>query len=156
MTSNPQTRNLWPWAILIAFAVFIAGMAGLIVMACSQRTDLVSGDYYEQELRYQGQLDRVERTRQLQPPATVTYDAERRQLRISLPPDHARSSARGHIHLYRPAAASLDRRLKLDLDANGIQILETQDLRPGAWRIRVSWTAAGQEYFLDQRMVIGS
>ena len=36
--------------------------AALIAVACSQNTDLVSPDYYERELRFQGQIDQVERT----------------------------------------------------------------------------------------------
>ena len=55
--------------------LFIAGTAGLIVMACSQKTDLVSADYYEKELKFQGQIDRVERTRRAASQASVAYDA---------------------------------------------------------------------------------
>ena len=44
-------------------------------MACSQKVDLVSPDYYEQELKFQGQIDRVERTRRAASQAAVAYDA---------------------------------------------------------------------------------
>ena len=68
------TRNLWPLGIIATFVVFIIGTASLIVMACSQRTDLVSADYYEKELKFQGQIDRVERTRRAASQASVAYD----------------------------------------------------------------------------------
>ena len=50
------TRNLWPLGIILTLAAFITGTVGLVVMACSQRVDLVSPDYYERELKYQGQI----------------------------------------------------------------------------------------------------
>jgi hypothetical protein len=148
--------NPWPVAIIAVFAVFIAGTAGLIVMACAHRTDLVSRDYYEQELRFQGQLERVERTRRLQPPVAVAYDPARRQLRLSLPPDHARRDARGRIRFYRASAAALDREVNLALDADGRQAVDVADLRRGAWKVRVSWTVEGEEFSLDQNLWIGS
>jgi hypothetical protein len=151
-----STRNPWPLAIIAAFAVFIAGTVALIVLACSHRTDLVSRDYYEQELRYQGQIDRLDRTRRLQPPVSVAYDASQRQICLSLPPEHARREAKGRILLYRPSAAGLDRQIQLALDADGRQTVDVKDLRRGAWKVRVSWTVEGEEYFLDQSLLIGS
>ena len=29
------------------------------------------------------------------------------------------------------------------------------DLRPGLWEVRVSWTVGQEDYFIDQRLVIG-
>ena len=37
-------RNLWPTGIIVTFVLFFAGTIGLVVMACSQRADLVSAD----------------------------------------------------------------------------------------------------------------
>ena len=49
MNTEMQTnRNLWPIGIVVVCALFVAGTVGLIVMACSQKVDLVSKDYYEQ------------------------------------------------------------------------------------------------------------
>ena len=69
------SRNLWPLGIIVTFALFFAGTVGLVVMACSQKVDLVSADYYEQELKFQGRIDRVERTRHAATQAAVAYDA---------------------------------------------------------------------------------
>jgi hypothetical protein len=156
MTSHLHSRNLWPFGIIAAFAVFVAGTAALIVLACSHRTDLVSRDYYEQELRFQGHIARLERTRRLQPAVAVAYDSSLRQIRVSLPPEHGRREARGRIQFYRPSAAGLDRVVKLELDADGIQVLDVKDLMRGSWKVQVSWSVDGQDYFIDQKVVIGS
>jgi nitrogen fixation protein FixH len=147
-------RNLWPVAIILVFAFFLAGTIGLVVMACTQKVDLVSSNYYEQELRFQGQIDRVKRTRQLATQAVVAYDSASKRITISLPGEQAREAVTGSIELYRPSAAGLDRQIELKVDASGVQSVDTSGLRPGLWKVRVSWTANRQEYYTDQRVII--
>lgn len=146
--------NPWPLGIVLAFAVFIAGTATLIVLACSQRTDLVRADYYEQEILHQQQIDRLERTQRSAPDARVTYDRAHARLEVSLPALQASRGPQGQIHLYRPSAANLDRHIPLELDARGQQTLDATDLLPGLWRVRVSWSVDQEEFQLDERLVV--
>lgn len=148
-----QTRNLWPAGIILAFALFIAGTAGLIIMACSHKEDLVSSDYYEKELKYQGQLERLNRTRQLPTPGSVSYEAAGKSIRISLPASHA-LAARGLVQLYRPSGAGMDRQFELDVDSSGAQSIDASALHPGLWKVRVSWTVGELEYYIDQKLVV--
>jgi nitrogen fixation protein FixH len=152
---NPG-RNLWPLGIVSAFGVFIAGTAGLIGLSLSQRSDLVSADYYEQEIRHQQQMERLDRTQRLGAETALRYDAALRHLEVRVPVAHVRAGLRGGIHLYRPSAAGLDRRLKLEPDADGLQTVDLSETPVGLWKVRVSWTAAGQEFFLDQKLVVGA
>jgi len=156
MNTEMQTsRNLWPYSIIVVCALFVVSTAGLIVMACSQRMDLVNQDYYEQELRFQGQIDRVERTRRVASQASVAYDAARQCVTVSLPPGQARGNVSGSVELYRPSAAGLDRTVKLEPDASGVQRLDASGLAPGFWKVRVSWTAEKENYYLEQKVVVG-
>lgn len=155
-TETKPTRNLWPIGVIAACALFVAGTAGLIVVACLQKVDLVSKDYYEQELRFQGQIDRVERTRRTASQASVAYDEARKSITVSLPPEQAGRAVWGSVELYRPSAAGLDRAVKLEPDAKGVQRLDASGLAPGLWKVRVSWTVDHQDYYLDQRVVVGA
>jgi hypothetical protein len=150
------SRNLWPLGIIAVIALFIASTVGLIVMACSQKVDLVRADYYEQELKYQGQIDRVARTQLAASQASVAYDAAGKCITVSLPANQARRAVSGSIELYRPSAAAMDHAVRLEPDANGTQRLDATSLAPGLWRIRVSWTAENQNYYLEQKVVVGS
>ena len=51
----------------------------------------------------------------------------------------------GSIELYRPSAAGMDRAVRLEPDANGVQRLDAAGLAPGLWQVRVSWTAEKRE-----------
>jgi nitrogen fixation protein FixH len=149
-------RNLWPLGIIVTFALFFTGTVGLVVMAFSQKVDLVSPDYYEQELKFQGRIDRVERTRNAASQATVAYDAGGKCITVSLPADQAGHEVSGRIELYRPSASGLDRAVKLEPDTNGVQRVDAAGMVPGLWKVRVSWTVEHQDYYFDQKVVVGA
>jgi hypothetical protein len=149
-----SSRNLWPLGIIMTFVIFISGTVGLVVMACHHSVDLVSANYYEQEIKYQSRIDSQTRAQRLG--ASVVYDAADRHLVISLPASQATKNATGRIQLYRPSAAELDQEFKLEPAANGSQILDAAGWLRGLWKIRVSWNVEGQDYFLDQQILIGA
>lgn len=147
-------RNFWPLGIIAVFLCFAAGMTTMVVLACRSNTDLVSHDYYEQEIRFQGRIDSLNRTKGLH--ASASYDAAAKRLIITLPAEHADKAVSGQIQLYRPAAAGLDQQFKLEPDAKGRQTLDLAALQNGLWKVRIAWTVAGQDYFLEQKIVVGS
>jgi len=144
-------RNLWPLGIILTFIVFISGTIGLVVMACMHSTELVNANYYDQEIKYQRRIDSQARAEQAG--ATVSYDKNARHIVITLP---AKQSVTGQIQLYRPSASGLDKEFKLEPAANGIQMLDAADLPLGLWKIRVSWTSEGRDYFIDQKIIIAA
>lgn len=150
----PTSRNLWPLGIIVTFVLFFAGTVRLVVMAFSQKVDLVSADYYEQELKFQGRIDRVERTRSAATQGSIAYDAGGKCITVSLPAAQAGHEVSGRIELYRPSAANLDRTVELAPDANGVQRVDAAGMRPGLWKVRVSWTVEKQDYFLDQKVIV--
>jgi nitrogen fixation protein FixH len=150
------SRNLWPLGVILTLVGFFAGTVCLVVMACSQSMDLVSPDYYERELKFQGQIDQVKRAHQPASQASVAYDKAGKCITVSLPAGQAGREISGRIELYRPSAAGMDRAVKLAPDIKGVQRLDAAGLTPGLWKVRVSWTFDRQEYFLDEKVVVGA
>ena len=85
---------------------------------------------------------------------SVAYDYSRNQVTLQLPPTHLSTQLKGQIHFYRPSNAKLDFDLPLDLNPAGAQRVSTGKLQAGLWKVRVSWTSGGQEYFHDQSLVL--
>src|SRR5690349_9447276 len=110
MSKSP--RNFWPASIIGFFVLAIIFLVTFVAWAMRQREDLVSTDYYEREVRYQQQLDSMNRSRILAAQVVVTFDPARQAIVISLPSDK-RQGAIGLVHLYRPSDARLDRELPL-------------------------------------------
>lgn len=155
ITDPPPRRNLWPYGIVIAFAIFITGTASLIVLTSFHGQELVTADYYEQELQYQRQLDSQARTGALQGQVSAVYDATARCIRIAVPPEHAAGNPSGSIQLYRPAAAGEDRRIPLAVDPSGRQQIDAGELSPGLWRVRLGWKHGGEDFVFEAKLVLG-
>jgi nitrogen fixation protein FixH len=149
-----KNQTLWPFAIIGAFALFISGTVCLIVLACTHGSDLVSANYYEQELKFQEHIDRVHRTEVMAASAKVAYNADNATITLSLPTPQIAGATAGHIQLYRPSSVGLDRDVKLNVDRSGIQSVDASGLEPGLWRVRVSWTAEEREYYTEQQLVV--
>ena len=152
MIQMKTSRNLWPFGIVLAFALFLTGTLSLVVVACSHKMDLVSSDYYEREIRYETHLDRLRRTGSQ---ASIVYDGPARRIAIRLPAASPGSPLSGWVELYRPSAAKLDRRYPLSLDPHGVHSVDARELSPGLWKVRVSWNATGQDFFAEQSVIVG-
>lgn len=150
---KPATRNLWPIAIIAFFIVFGMFLTGFIVWALSQKQDLVAENYYEREVRYQEQLDRVNRTRALARETMVNFDATSKSILVALPTAQA-TEARGRIHFYRPSNARLDHAVPLAVNPQGRQSVDARSLTAGLWKVRVEWSADGQDFYYDQQVIV--
>lgn len=150
------SRNPWPVAIVAWFIVFGGFIAAFTVFAARQRMDLVSRDYYEQELQFQNRIDRLNRTVPFAGQVAVDYSAARRTVRVTLPAGHARRPVTGQIRLYRPADARSDQVVRLHLDPAGAQAVEVGRLPAGLWKIAVDWTVDGQDYGIDRSLVFAA
>jgi nitrogen fixation protein FixH len=154
MNREPEVFNPWPAGIVAAFAVFITATVTLIVVATRNRMELVTPDYYEQEIRYQQQMDRLERTRALGSTVRLVHDPARNRLSIQLPSEHVGRSTAGRIHFYRPSAAGQDRQIEFQPDSTGEQSVDAGQFSPGLWKVRILWTVGNEEYFSDDTVVL--
>jgi len=153
--TKKSSFNPWPVSIIVFYAFAICGVVTFVIYSTRHHVDLVAADYYEQEVRFQDQLDRANRATSLQAPAKVDYNAASRLITVSMPADHLQPSLKGWIQLYRPSAANLDQKLPLAVDVSGQQFIDGKILTDGLWHVRVSWNLNGADYYFDQKLFIG-
>lgn len=154
-TANPlPTRNFWPHAIILWFVIFISALAAWITYAVHQKVDLVSPDYYEAEIHYQKQVDRLNRSVAVRGEVAVRYDAARQEITVQLPVAHVSARPTGTFHFYRPSQAALDVQIPLAIDGRGVQTIDTGKLPTGYWKLRLQWAAAGAEYYFEHALVL--
>jgi len=153
-SSSPNRKSPWPLGIALALLTFAGGLIALIVAAISGNSDLVVEDYYEQEIRYNQQLDRLARTESVANAIAIRYDPDLGAVILTFPEDHTGPDLIGEVHLYRPSAAGMDRKVPLTVNAAGMQVIPAGDLAPGLWEVKIRWTLQGEDYYLEQRLVV--
>ncbi len=153
-----QTKsfNPWPYAIIAFFALAIAACVAYVIFCNLHPVELVSADYYEQEVRYQKQIDSLRRAQQAGTRPAVAYDAARNAITITFPPAASAAGFTGSIQLYRPSAASQDRRLPLRPGPDGIQEIDARPLEPGLWKVKITWESGGANNMIDEHIVVAS
>lgn len=147
-------RSPWPYALVAFFAVFISFIFWFISVAVRQRTDLVRPDYYDQEIRYQQQIDRLRRTAQPGLAVRVALAADGRGLAVALPAAHAADFGGGTVSFYRPSDARQDRQVALRPGPDGTQSVPVDGLRGGLWRVQLAWKSGGAEFYHEQSVML--
>jgi nitrogen fixation protein FixH len=155
MSEIQRKRSWWPIGIIAFFVAAITYIGGFVIWASNLREDLVANNYYDNEIRYQKEIDLLNRTQKIAGKVTVDYDSARRSILISLPVSPTQTAV-GNVRLYRPSDERLDRSLPLALDAQGVDHFDAKSLSPGLWKIRIEWTVSGQDYLLDRPVVIAN
>jgi hypothetical protein len=151
-STQTNKRSWWPIAITIYFTIVIIAIAIFATWAVRQNMDLVRKDYYAQELQFQQQIDRANRTRQLQRTAQISFDDATHSIRIAL--RETSSETRGFVQLYRPSDASLDQHVKLSLNVDGVQKIDGAKLKSGLWKVRVTWKTSDVDFFAESSIVV--
>ena len=152
LESNPSPSasgwNPWPAGLVAFLSLFVVAVVSFGIFAVRQPQELVSSNYYDQEIRYQEHIDRVARAGAVSNAAVVSVDASARALALTLP-----KGSVGQVEFYRPANAQWDRILPLALDGEGRQRIDLSGLHAGLWRIRVLWSVGTLDYLREVRFV---
>ncbi|MGZ8921575.1 MAG: FixH family protein [Limisphaerales bacterium] len=145
-------RNYWPHAIIAYFVIFITGVATWVTFAMRHNDQLVRTDYYEHEIKYQNQIDRLART--AAGVAVIQYDRNIQAISVGLPTNINPQAVTGIIHLYRPSDARLDQKFPLQLKDSGSQLIDVSKLRTGFWKVSLNWKDLDREFYFEKSLVI--
>ena len=145
--------TLWPYMIVICMVSFMGYIAHFVYQAMNQDVDLVSKDYYAQEIKYQDQIERVRRTQALGD-VMLNYKAGDEAILLQMPSTYQDMNLSGTITLFRPSDDKLDKQLPLQLGRDQSQLLEVADLESGLWKVRVSFSANNEDYYTEKTIRI--
>ena len=139
----------WGKAIVLTFIVF-AGFIGLMIYRmCRERVDLVRDDYYQTEIAYQQQIDRIANTQKSVPIAMI-YLSLAQQYTVSLPG----TLRRGELHFYRPADSQLDFVVRIPASHTSRQTVSTAKLARGPWRVQFTWSDGQRDYYTEENLML--
>src|SRR6187200_484477 len=96
----------WGYKIMFVYIAFVIGMGFLVYKASSQKFDLVTKDYYNQELKYQQVIDQAANSSKLSAP--VTEERNEGELKISFPSEMQGKKKLVDFYLYYAADAKRD------------------------------------------------
>jgi nitrogen fixation protein FixH len=139
--------------LLLAFILFGILMFYMVYQSLHTNFELVSKDYYQDELAYQQVIDATKNANDLGS-KTVVYQ-KGPVVYLQLPAEMANQSVSGNAYFYCPADAKKDRTIALALNPDGLQeILIGKEITNGNYQVRVTWTANEKKYYQDNYLQV--
>ena len=141
----------WGYKILTVYIIFVAGILLLVFKSSTEKTDLVTSDYYAQELKYQDKIDESKRTHALS--AVPEVQVKGNQVQVHFPKDFAQQKLQGDVVLYCPADENRD--VKQNFSVQDTDLLITiPAINKGLHELHLSWEAKGIKYYFEQKIFI--
>lgn len=141
----------WGYKILLLYSVFVIGIVYMVFKSSAQNVDLVTPDYYEQELKYQSTIDATNLANALSEKLKCTADEQ--ALTIVFPKEMQDVQKHTSVWLYCIANKKKDIRQEVTTADATV----TVPLRPdnkGMYDVKVTWKANGKDYYFEEKLFL--
>ena len=142
----------WGNKLLIVFALF-AGMMSYMVYRCfNVPVDLVSNEYYKDEIAYQQVIDGTKNANALS--TKISIQESQSSISIQLPQEMRSKLIKGKILFYCPSNLENDKKIELSTDLNGKQDIDLKKITKGNYTVKIDWTDNNKLYHTEQPVTI--
>lgn len=134
----------WGKSIALFYSLFVVAILSVVAFAFKQDVNIISEDYYQQEIAYEDQITRIKNTNSL--PIKPTLTLNKSYVEIVFP---QKTTPKGTVLFFRPSDGSQDRRLPISLGVNGTQQIDFSTQQHGKWIAKLLWSDGGKEYYQE-------
>ncbi|WP_341214913.1 FixH family protein [uncultured Wocania sp.] len=143
----------WGTGIVLAFIGFISFIMYFIITMNTDSKydhDLVTEDYYKQELEFQNDIDKQKNGNALE--TNITWKKTEKGIVITFPKTFKVENITGKVFLYRPSNKQFDFDTAISLSNHNLLIPDKR-LLDGRWNIKVDWQYNGKSYLYKKEIV---
>ena len=143
----------WGTGIVIAFICFITFILFFVIkMNTSDKYshDLVTEEYYKQELAYQQQINEQKNAVLLG--EELSIDIKNQMISITFPESEDLDKLTGNVEFYRPSDKSQDFKIPIQLKYGRQFFIPTHTLKEGRWDLTLQWTLNDKSYTVIKQL----
>ena len=141
----------WGNKLVVAFVLFAALIGTLVYKCMNQNFELVSKDYYNEELRYQ---DRINATNNANKLSAVQLSQSEKYVSIQLPGELNGLAVKGEAFFYCAANSSNDRKIPLQVTGAGLMQIDKSRLVKDYYQVKLSWQNGTNHFYNEQRLQV--
>lgn len=142
----------WGTGITIGMVAFMSFIVVLVTKMVGQKVDLVQEGYYKSDLEYEKQQTKIANYQALTEKVTILK--KEGKIEIGFPESEKNLISNGTIVLFRPSEKKEDKNYELKLDSNGKQVISTQSLSSGLWKIKLEWKEANKAFYTEKEIML--
>jgi hypothetical protein len=137
----------WGAKIFLLYTGFVVLMGTLVWKSMHTKFDLVTEDYYQQEIGFQKKLDAKTATTSLAQKPVISVTEE--SIMVFFPQDFSGKAIKADLQLYNPANAALDKSfINLQAEAGKLTIAR-KDLPAARYTGKLTWQCEGKTYYQE-------
>ncbi|MDX5326716.1 MAG: FixH family protein [Bacteroidota bacterium] len=137
----------WGTGIVIALTLFASGILYVVYRSVSEKVELVTEDYYSQELVYQDRIDEIARGKAAGE-VVIRRKAED-TIEIELPEKISGDAGTYSIHFYKPDNSNLDFVEEIKLEGGQRLMVIERNVIPGKWLVKISGMTNQISYYWE-------
>lgn len=142
----------WGHGITIFIAVFLLATGFFVYKSFQEDYPLVEGEYYPKGLEFDKQRERIDNANAL--PQKFRIEQSFDAVKIIRPEAIKTGFEAGNLVFYRPSGENGDYRDTLKADTTTVYTVLKSRLLKGKYTLKLSWKAAGKEYYQEEPVYI--
>ena len=141
----------WGRKLMIVFGCFALLMSTLVYKCMTQKFDLVSKDYYNEELRYQDKIDGINNASKI---GDVVVNDSIDKIFIQLPKEVHGLATSGQVWFYCVTDDRRDKKIDLEVDDEGSMVIDKASIIKSDYLVKVKWQNGDTKYYTEQKFSI--
>lgn len=139
----------WGKGIFFTIIGFVALIMTMVVISVRMDgIELVTENYYEEEIKYQDRIDESNSAIELDR-EVISYNSQTNVIELDLP-----KGVIGSLQLFRPSDSSLDQKINVEVTHSGKTEVPLKELKSGYWKIQLSWSENGVDHYQEKKITI--
>lgn len=146
-----KIKFTWGTGIFITIIIFVSFFTSFIIFSLTQDINLVSKDYFPEEIAYGQKLDKIKNADALKD--KITVEQKENKLIIIYPQNFKNKNISGKIKFYYVTDSKFD----IDIDINITdhkQIINLLKYKKGRYYLQIDWKNIETEYFQEFKITI--
>lgn len=143
----------WGARIAVLYGGFVALIVTMVVLSSHQHFDLVSANYYADEIAYQKVIDAGKNQSSLSAPIIVHADESK--VVIEFPDELKDKAISGQIQFYSPVNAAWDQKVSVNVVNNTMSVPRGK-LRNTHYTVKMDIEASGKKYYQESEISLHS
>ncbi len=141
----------WGTGIAIFYSAFVIVMVGMVVYSKTFDNSLVVENYYDEDLRYQEKIDKLENAAKLETNLEIAVTADKNIL-LSFP--ESLKNISGTVLLYRADDKSKDANFKIAVNGKNQMLIPGEPYLGARWTVKVDWQADGTPFYKEKNILL--
>lgn len=137
----------WGYRITILYLGFVGIILTLVTISSRNKEELVSKDYYAQELAYQDRLTAISNEKNLS--TSIQHEVSPAGITLTF----AGEAVEGKIFFFCPANSKKDKSFKMEM-VHGTQFIPASALEKGIYKMQLTWKSAKKDFYKEEFITI--